>query len=87
MNYRWQNLNNRAPLRWLIDEMVLVAEGLHLGQLLFSTKQLLKEYDPQCPTSDYDYQHFGYFVLLNEIWNSEARRLFPNMGVPAADNV
>lgn len=82
LNYRWKNLNNKAPLCWLIDEIVQIAEGLYLGQLLFSTRRLLRDYDPERPVSDYDYQHFGYFVLFDETWNMEARRLFPFLEIP-----
>ena len=82
LNYRWKNLGNSVPLCWLIDELVQIAEGLYLGQLLFSTKHLLRDYDPACPVPDYDYQHFGYFVLFDKTWNMEARRLFPFLDIP-----
>lgn len=72
LNYRWKNLGNIVPLCWLIDEMVQIAEGLYLGQLLFSTKHLLQDYDPAYPVADYDYQHFGYFVLFDRTWNIES---------------
>lgn len=82
LNYRWKNLRNKAPLCWLIDEMVQIAEGLYLGQLLFATRHLLSVYDPERPAADHGYQHFGYFVLFDETWNGEARRLFPFLNIP-----
>lgn len=82
LNYRWKNLGNRVPLCWLVDELVQIAEGLYLGQLLFSTRRLLRDYDPQRPVSDYEYQHFGYFLLFDESWNMEARRLFAYLEIP-----
>lgn len=84
LNYRWKNLNNKAPLCWLIDEMVKIAEGLYLGQLLFSTCLLFNDYDPGRHASDYGYQQFGYFVLFDETWNREARRLFPFLDIPVS---
>lgn len=83
LNYRWPTLDNPPPLRWLIDELVQVADGLYLGQLLFATKRLLRDYDPEHPSEDYRYQHFGYFVLFDERWNAEAQRLLPHLEVPA----
>lgn len=82
LNYRWKNLTNNMPLCWLIDEIVQIAEGLYLGQLLFSTKHLLHNFDSARPVTDYDYQNFGYFVLFNKTWNMEARRLFPFLNIP-----
>jgi hypothetical protein len=82
LNYRWKNLKNIPPLRWLIDELVQIADGLYLGQLLFATDKLFDEYDPACPVADYAYQNFGYFLLFDERWNGEARRLFPFLEIP-----
>ena len=84
LNYRWPKLNNRPPLSYLIDEIVEIAEGLYLGQLLFATKHLLVPYNPALPDADNGYEHFGYFLLMNEEWRSEARRLFPYTGIPRA---
>jgi hypothetical protein len=82
LNYRWKNLDNLPPFRWLIDELVQVADGVYLGQLLFATKRLQHTYDPERPDSDYKYQHFGYFLLFDDTWNPEARRLFPHFEMP-----
>jgi hypothetical protein len=82
LNYRWPSMHNRPPLSWLIDELVEVAEGLFLGQLLFSTRRLLSGYDHTRPASDYGYSHMGYFLLWNQRWNPEARRLFSFLEIP-----
>ena len=84
LNYRWPRLANLPPLKYLIDEIVEIAGGLYLGQLLFATKRLLSEYDPKLPDTEYDYEHFGYFLLMDERWKAEARRLFPYIGIPYA---
>ncbi|HAW50303.1 TPA: hypothetical protein DCX16_05085 [bacterium] len=82
LNYRWKNLNNLPPLNLLIDELVEIENGLYLGQLLFATKNILFPYDPNLPSKEYDYQHFGYFLLMDETWRDEAKRLFPQIGIP-----
>lgn len=82
LNYRWAKLDNLPPLRYLIDEIVEVADGLYLGQLLFATKHLLSDYDPKLPNAKYGYEHFGYFILMDERWRAEAKRVFPYIGIP-----
>jgi hypothetical protein len=77
INYRWASLKSRLPLNYLIDEIVEIADGLYLGQLLFATKRLRGEFDPSLPCREYGYSHFGYFLLMDERWNEERRRLFP----------
>ncbi len=82
LNYRWPSMHNRAPLSWLIDELVQVADGLYLGQLLFGTKKLLSGYDPGRASAEYGYNHMGYFMLWDKRWNTEARRLFSFLEIP-----
>ncbi|NTW07154.1 MAG: hypothetical protein HGA29_04845 [Syntrophaceae bacterium] len=83
LNYRWKNLANKPPLCWLIDEVVQIAEGLYLGQILSATRRLLRPYDPARPPADYEYQTFGYFLMFSEDWNTEAQRLFPFLDIPS----
>ncbi len=82
LNYRFPALENSPPLPALIDEVVEIAKGLYLGQLLFATDRPFEEYDPARSDADYHYQHFGYFLIFAEGWNAEARRLFPHLGAP-----
>jgi hypothetical protein len=82
LNYRWPSMHNRPPLSWLIDELVEVGQGLYLGQLLFATKRLLSGFDPSRPAGDYVYNHMGYFLLWDNRWNVEARRLFSFLEIP-----
>jgi len=77
LNYRWKNLANKPPLCWMIDEVVEIARGLYLGQILSATRLLLAPYDPEKPPGDYGYQTFGYFLIFSGDWNREAARLFP----------
>jgi hypothetical protein len=79
LNYRWHNLGNWPPFSMLIDELVQIAEGAYLGQLLFATKNLLGRYTSQVPASDYGFQHFGFFLLMDDTWAAETRRVFPHI--------
>jgi hypothetical protein len=87
LNYRWHDLGNFPPISYLIDELVQIADGVYLGQLLFATKNVLGRFDPHLPTKDYDYQHFGYFLLMDDSWAAETRRVFPHIkpGLITAD--
>lgn len=82
LNYRWQNLGNPPPLSLLIDELTEIEKGLYLGQLLFATTLLFSPYNPNIPSSEYNYQHFGYFLLLDESLKNEAGKFFPQIGIP-----
>jgi hypothetical protein len=84
LNYRHRGLDNNPPLTHLVDELVEMADGLYLGQVLFATDRLLEAYDPSALHERYQYQHFGYFVLFDRRWNAEARRLFPHLEIPEA---
>jgi hypothetical protein len=77
LDYRQTSLKNPFPLKYLIDEMVEIAEGLYMGPLLFATKRLFRTYDPFVPSAEYGYANFGYFLLMDERWTEERRRLFP----------
>ena len=79
LNYRWHDLGNFPPISYLIDELVQITDGVYLGQLLFATRNVLGRFDPNLPAQDYDYQHFGYFLLMDDSWAAETRRVFPNI--------
>jgi hypothetical protein len=79
LNYRWHNLGNLPPVSYLIDEIVTIGDGIYLGQLLFATKGVLHRYDPGVPAAECDYQQFGYFLLMDDSWASETRRVFKNI--------
>lgn len=71
LNYRWKRLDNPIPLKYLIDEIVEIADGLYLGKLLFATDYLLQDYNPRLDISKYKYENFGYFLLMDDKWNKE----------------
>jgi hypothetical protein len=71
-NYRWPKLRTMPPDSYCIDELVQIAEGLYLGQLIYST-EVLKKFDPAISSAEYKYRLFGYFLLMDEEW--QRRRL------------
>jgi hypothetical protein len=84
LNYRHHAMGNRWPLMYLVDEVVEIAEGLYLGQVLFATDHLSEPYDLKAPAARYHHQHFGYFLLFREEWRPEAKRLYPHLDMPDA---
>jgi hypothetical protein len=66
-NYRWPSLKTFPPDNYCVDEIVQVADGLYLGQLLYATN-LHKEYSPSADPAEYCYGNFGYFLIMDEDW-------------------
>ncbi len=65
--YRYPMIGGPAPIGYCLDELVEIADGLFLGQLIYSTALDLtfhSSVDPQ----EYKYQLFGYFLLLDDDW-------------------
>jgi len=73
-NYRWPALRTFPPDNFCLDEIVQIAEGLYLGQLVYATN-LTKEYDPSADPTQYDYRNFGYFLLMDEDWQRRRQRI------------
>jgi hypothetical protein len=68
-NYRWPEFHTISPDNLCIDELVRIADGLYLGQLLYSTEPGIA-YDPDRDPADYKYYNFGYFMLMDDDWHS-----------------
>jgi len=68
-NYRWPEFHTMPPDCLCIDELVRIADGLYLGQLLYSTEPGLK-YDPDADPARYKYENFGYFMLMDDDWHA-----------------
>ncbi|MEE8574682.1 MAG: hypothetical protein V3T30_04640 [Thermodesulfobacteriota bacterium] len=66
-NYRWPKFHTMPPDCLCIDELVRIADGLYLGQLLYSTAPF-KKYDPSKKPSVYKYENFGYFLVMDSEW-------------------
>jgi hypothetical protein len=64
LNYRWPALGPAYPMTRLVDELVQIADGIYLGQLVMATRRYgLK------------YQLFGYFLLLDDTWERHRRAI------------
>ncbi len=66
-NYRWPKFHTMPPDNLCIDELVCIADGLYLGQLLYSIEPKI-EYSPENDPSIYKYEDFGYFMLMDDEW-------------------
>jgi len=68
-NYRWPGFHTMPPDHLCMDELVEIADGLYLGQLLYATVSDLK-YDPDMDPEVYQYENFGYFLLMDDEWHA-----------------
>ncbi len=71
-HYRWKDLHTMPPDNLCTDEIVRIADGLYLGQLLYATN-LNIPFDPDRNfrhPEDYRYRLFGYFLLMDDDWKS-----------------
>ena len=66
-HYRYPMIGGAAPIGTCLDELVEIAEGLYLGQLIYST-QLFTPFHSSVDPATYKYQLFGYFLLLDNDW-------------------
>jgi len=66
-NYRWPALHTFVPDNYCIDEIVQIADGLYLGQLLYAT-EIKREYDPTLDPRVYKYKNFGFWLLMDDEW-------------------
>lgn len=66
-HYRFPMIGGPTPIGFCLDEIVEIADGLYLGQLIYSTA-LNKPFHSSVDPSEYKYQLFGYFLLLDDVW-------------------
>lgn len=67
-NYRWPALKTFVPDNYCIDEIVQIADGLYLGQLVYAT-DLKRGYDPTLDPQVYQYKNFGFWLLMDNEWH------------------
>lgn len=72
--YRFPMIGGPAPIGYCLDEIVELADGLFLGQLIYSTA-LDKTFHSGVDPSVYKYQLFGYFLLLDDDWQSHRKAI------------
>jgi len=73
-HYRYPLVGGPAPIGVCLDEIVEIAEGLYLGQLIYATN-LLKPFHSSEDPAEYQYQLFGYFLLLDNTWEKHRRAI------------
>ncbi len=66
-NYRYPMIGGATPIGFCLDELVELADGLFLGQLIYSTALHVPFHSSEDP-AEYKYQLFGYFLLLDDAW-------------------
>jgi hypothetical protein len=66
-HYRFPMIGGPVPIGFCLDEIVEIADGLYLGQLIYSTA-LDKPFHSSVDPAEYRYQLFGYFLLLDDAW-------------------
>ena len=73
-NYRYPLIGGAAPIGYCLDELVEIAEGLYLGQLIYSTA-LTEPFHSSVDSAQYKYQLFGYFLLLDDAWEQHRQAI------------
>lgn len=71
-HYRFPLIGGPAPIGTCLDELVEIAEGLFLGQLIYSTALSIPFHSSVAP-AEYRYQLFGYFLLMDDDWESHRK--------------
>ena len=66
-HYRYPMIGGPTPIGFCLDELVEIADGLFLGQLIYATA-LDVPYHSSVDPAMYRYQLFGYFLLLDDAW-------------------
>lgn len=96
LNYRWTNLHPYFPMSCLVDELVQIADGIYLGQLIYATRHfsfgmldlpftshaldLGESYAPHPSNPDYGYQNNGYFLMMDPAYAERIYAAFPQLG-------
>ncbi len=66
-HYRYPIVGGPVPIGLCLDELVEIADGLFLGQLIYATA-LHVPFHSSVDPAVYKYQLFGYFLLLDDAW-------------------
>jgi hypothetical protein len=81
-HYRYPMIGGPAPIGLCLDEIVEIAQGLFLGQLIYSTAVLTPFHSSADPSS-FQYQVFGYFLLLDNAWERHRQAIGFDIDVQA----
>jgi hypothetical protein len=74
LHYRYPMVGGALPIGFCLDEIVEIAQGLYLGQLIYATDFSLPFHSSVDP-ANYKYQLFGYFLLLDNTWERHRRAI------------
>lgn len=80
-HYRYPLIGGPFPIGLCLDELVEIADGLFLGQLIYATA-LTEPYHSSVDAARYEYQLFGYFLLLDNTWERHRRAIGFDVNVP-----
>jgi len=80
-HYRFPLIGEPAPIGTCLDELVEIAEGLFLGQLIYSTA-LFTPFHSSVAPSEYRYELFGYFLLLDDEWERHRQAIGLDINQP-----
>lgn len=80
-HYRYPMVGGPAPIGTCLDELVEIAEGLFLGQLIYSTVPL-EPFHTSVDPAKYKYQLFGYFLLLDNDWERHRQAIGFDVNTP-----
>jgi len=81
-NYRYPLNGGAVPIGYCLDEIVEIADGLYLGQLIYATK-LSESFHSSVDPDQYKYQLFGYFLLLDDDWQNHRLAIDLDIGTNA----
>ena len=73
-HYRYPLVGGPAPIGFCVDELVEIADGLFLGQLIYATA-LDVGFRSSLDPAEYRYQLFGYFLLMDDAWEYHRRAI------------
>jgi len=73
-HYRYPMIGGPVPIGLCLDELVEIAGGLFLGQLIYATA-VTEPYHSSVDPAAYRYQLFGYFLLLDDAWEYHRRAI------------
>ncbi|SPD71827.1 conserved hypothetical protein [uncultured Desulfobacterium sp.] len=66
-HYRYPMIGGVFPIGFCLDELVEIAQGLYLGQLIYAT-DLMEPFHSSVDPDKFKYRLFGYFMLLDNDW-------------------
>jgi hypothetical protein len=73
-HYRYPMIGGPAPIGLCLDEIVEIAQGLYLGQLIYSTA-VFQRFQSSADPATFEYRPFGYFLLMDNAWERHRQEI------------